>query len=301
VAFVPVDGTPSMPVWLFALALSVVTGALFSAAPAWAMLRTPPLEALSGAGRSVHVRSFVPRGSLLMVQVALSLVLLSSAGLLATSLANLERQRLGFTPADRLVVRIDPPAIAGNIDRLSALFARLDDNLRRVPGVERVAYAMYSPMEGNNWSSGISIAGRRSDPNRPDSASWNRVSAGYFETVGTRVLRGRAIGDRDTPGGRHVAVVNEVSGSSTTRSSGRRWALAMRPVPFRDRQVVEDVVTPVPPQRAALVFPCSDGGARDPTAAIQARSTLPKALSCRRPAEGLEVSIHRPLPAWIPI
>lgn len=209
VAFVPIASTPSLAVWLFALALSVATGVLFSAVPAWVMSRTPPLEALGGAGRGGQARSFVPRGSLLVAQVALSLVLLSTAGLLATSLGNLEGQRLGFTPANRLVVRIDPPPLAGDSARLSTLFGRLHDSLRGIPGVERVAYAMYSPMEGNNWSSGISIAGRRSDPARPDGASWNRVSAGYFETVGTRVLRGRGIEERDTPGGKRVAVVNQ--------------------------------------------------------------------------------------------
>jgi predicted permease len=209
VAFVPVDAMPSAPVWLFAVALAVVTGALMTAAPAWVMSRTAPLEALSGTGRSGHARSFVPRGSLLVVQVALSVVLLSVAGLLGSSLRNLETQPLGFKPIDRFVVRMEPPAIAGEVERLAALFARFDESLRRVAGVQRVAFSMYSPMEGNNWSSGISIAGRRSDPERPDSASWNRVSAGYFETVGTRVLRGRSIDERDTPHGKRVAVVNE--------------------------------------------------------------------------------------------
>lgn len=209
VAFVPVDAAPSVSVWLFALALAVATGVLFTAAPAWVMSRTAPLEALSGVGRGAQSRSLVPRGSLLVVQVALSLVLLSVAGLLATSLGNLERQPLGFTPANRFVVRIDPPAIAGEIDRLANLFSRFDESLRRVPGIERVGYSMYSPMEGNNWSSAISIAGRTGDPDHPDAASWNRVSAGYFETVGTRILRGRSIDERDTPRATRVAVVNE--------------------------------------------------------------------------------------------
>jgi predicted permease len=207
-AFVPVDATPPFAVWLFALILAIGTGALFAAAPAWAMARTPPLDALAGTGRSASARSFVPRGALVVVQVTLSLVLLSTAGLLATSLENLEHQPLGFTPANRLVIRIDPPAIAGQIDRLSSLYARLDEHLRRVPGVERVAAAMYSPMEDNNWSFRVSVSGRRADES-PDFSSWNRVTAGYFATVGTRVLRGRAIDERDTPGARRVAVVNE--------------------------------------------------------------------------------------------
>jgi predicted permease len=209
-AFVPVEALPSAWVWAFALVLAVFTGALFTAAPAWAMSRSAPLDALSGVGRSGQSRSFVPRGSLVIVQVALSLVLLTSAGLLVTSLRNLEQQPLGFTPADRLVTFIEPPAtLAGDVPRLTDLYARFGERLRQVPGVERVAFSMYSPMEGNNWSSGISIGGRTPDPDNPTFASWNRVTPGYFETVGTRVIRGRGIDERDTPTARRVVVVNE--------------------------------------------------------------------------------------------
>jgi predicted permease len=207
--FVPVDAAPSGWVWAFALALAVFTGALFTAAPAWAMSRTPPLDALSGVGRGSQARSFVPRGSLVIVQVALSLVLLSSAGLLATSLSNLEQQPLGFTPANRLVVFISPTTSAGDVPGLTSLYSQFDERLRQVPGIERVAFSMYSPMEGNNWSSGISIGGRKPDPERPTFSSWNRVTPGYFETIGTRIIRGRGIEERDTPASKRVAVVND--------------------------------------------------------------------------------------------
>jgi predicted permease len=208
--FVPVNATPSAWVWVFALGLAVCTGALFTAAPAWAMSRTAPLDALAGVGRSGQARSFVPRGSLLIVQVALSLVLLSSAGLLATSLGNLEGQPLGFTPENRLVASIDPPSsLAGDVPRLAELYTRFGETLRQVPGVERVGFAMYSPMSGDNWSSGISIGGRTPDPDNPTFSSWNRVTPGYFEAVGTRVIRGRGIDERDTPTSKRVVVVNE--------------------------------------------------------------------------------------------
>ena len=209
VNFLPVDNTPSLPIWTFALGLAVVAGVLFSAGPAWLMARTPPLEALSSVGRSVTTRSFVPRGSLLIVQVALSLALLTTAGLLATSLRNLEEQPLGFVPTDRTVFHIDPPAIAGDIDRLSALFTRIEESVRRLPGVQRVSYSMYSPMEGNNWAGRISIAGQPDDPDQPKNSSWNRISPGFFETLGTKVLRGRTIDERDVPGARRVAVINQ--------------------------------------------------------------------------------------------
>lgn len=242
-------------------------------------------------GRSGQARSLVPRGSLLIIQVALSLVLLSTAGLLATSLGKLERQPLGFTPANRFVVRIDPPAIAGDIPRLVNLFSRVEENLRKAPGVERVCYAMYSPVEGNNWSSTVSIAGRTPDPGRPDSSSWNRVSAGFFETVGTRVLRGRPIDERDTPSSKRVAVVNE--------TFARRFLAERDPIggtvgigyidhaaDFEIVGVVEDVKytgATQPDVRPMLFLPSFQVAEyKDLTARnVQARSTLPRAVVIR--------------------
>jgi predicted permease len=208
--FVPVDTSPSVGAVLFAAALAIVTGLLFTGGPAWAMSRTPPLDALSGVGRSGHARSFVPRRSLVIAQVALSFSMIASAALFATSLNNLEQQPLGFTPDQRLVLRIDPPLPTSDEPQVRALlYTRLQQRLQRVPGVAAVSYSLYSPMEGDNWSSGISIAGRTSDPASPDSSSWNRVGPGFFETVGTRLMRGRAIDDRDVPGAQRVAVVSQ--------------------------------------------------------------------------------------------
>jgi predicted permease len=208
-SFVPVEAAPSAMVLLFALALAVVTGAAFTAAPAWAMAHTRPLAALHGVGRDGAPRSFVPARTLVVLQVALSLVLLASAGLLGTSLSRLQRQPLGFDPARRLVVHVDPPALAGEPAALANLYTRIRENLLRVPGIDAASYALYSPMEGNNWSSGISISGRPADPARPDGSSWNRIGPDYFETLGTRLVRGRSIDDRDTADAMHVAVVNE--------------------------------------------------------------------------------------------
>jgi predicted permease len=206
---VPVDATPTSTIWLFALALALVTGALFSAGPAWAMSRTPPLEALSGVGRGGQFRSFVPRRSLVVAQVALSFVLLCGAGMLGSSLGNLEGQELGFEPGDRTIVRIDPTALGGQRERLAGLYASMRDRLLRIPGVREASYALYSPMEGNNWSGTISIAGRPVDPSSPIFSSWNRVGPRFFETVGTRLLRGRVISESEVAGGARVAVVND--------------------------------------------------------------------------------------------
>jgi predicted permease len=207
-ATVPMDIAPSAPIVLFSLALAVVTAILFTAAPAWAMARTNPIEALRGLGRNGRDVAFMPRRSLVVVQVTLSLVLLAGAGVLSKSLSRLEHQPLGFDPENRLIVRIDPPQIASDPARLGAMYDAMQDRLGRVPGVQNVSYALYSPMEGNNWSSGIYIAGRTAAPDADNGSSWNRVGPRYFETMGTRLARGRLITAADTPTSPHVAVVN---------------------------------------------------------------------------------------------
>jgi predicted permease len=210
VQFIPVDTSPTVTVLAFAGALAVVTAVLFAGAPAWLMSRVAPLDALSATGRGTQARSFIPRRSLVITQVALSFAMVTAALLLASSLRNLEQQRLGFDPVDRWVVRIDPAvSLTSNRDQLIAYFERLQEGLRRIPGTLNASYAMYSPMEGNNWSAFISIGGRAGDPARPDSSSWNRVGPKYFETVGTRRLEGRLLDERDTADARRVAVVNE--------------------------------------------------------------------------------------------
>jgi predicted permease len=210
VRFMPADTTPSPEVLAFASGLAVVTALLFTGAPAWLMSRIAPLDALSATGRGAHGRSFLPRRSLVIAQVALSFAMVTSALLLASSLRNLERQRLGFDPTDRWVARIDPsPALASRPDELALYYERLQERLSRLPGVRSVSYALYSPMEGNNWGSAISIGGRASDPARPDGASWNRVGPLYFETVGTQLRIGRVIDRRDVSNAHRVAVVNE--------------------------------------------------------------------------------------------
>jgi hypothetical protein len=106
--YLPIDVHMSATVIGFAFGLALVTGVLFSAAPAWAMARTSPGSALAGAGRSVEQRSFLPRRSLVIAQVAMSLVLLAGAGLLTRSLQRLEQQPLGFSTDGRVVARVSP-------------------------------------------------------------------------------------------------------------------------------------------------------------------------------------------------
>src|SRR5262249_10679009 len=124
------------------------------------------------------------------------------------SLRRLEQQPLGFHTEGRVVARIAPSVAADDRQRLAVYYDRMVARLRQIPGVIDATYSRYSPMENNNWQSIISIMGRPAGP-RPESWPWNRIGPNYFETLGTRVLRGRTIDERDSATAARVAVVNE--------------------------------------------------------------------------------------------
>jgi hypothetical protein len=145
---------------VFAVGLSIVTGMLFSSAPAWAMARTNPADALGRVSRNTEQRSFLPRRWLVVTQVALSLVAMTAAGLLTKSLQRLERQPLGFATDSRIVARVLPSVRPDDLNLLSQYNDRMLARLRRIPGVLDATFSRYSPMEGNNWQSRISILGR---------------------------------------------------------------------------------------------------------------------------------------------
>jgi predicted permease len=205
--FVPISSAPSLPVLGFAFVLSLITGVVFGVAPAWVTSRSDPAEILRGAGRSTRDRFSLPRKFLVVLQVALSAILLIGAGLLTETLRNLENQRFGFEPEGRLMVRVDPSLAGYKPDGLFALYQRFAERLPQIPGVISSSYSLYSPMRGDNWDFGIQIEGHA--PDERIGASFDRVGPRYFETIGTHLLRGRVIGDEDTPTSRPVAVINE--------------------------------------------------------------------------------------------
>jgi putative ABC transport system permease protein len=210
--YVPIHATPSLPVLAFALGVSLLTGILFGVAPAWLTMRANPVEALRGANRSTGRTSGWGQKSLVIAQAALSLVLLCAAGLLTQSLSNMQHQHFGFDTANRYILHIDPQMAGYKQTELEAFYRRLHENLTGIPGVKQVSFSLYSPMQGDNWGEGVFIEGEPPPPpGTPDQgASWVRVSAGYFDTIGTRIVEGRANNEQDTPTTRTVALVNRL-------------------------------------------------------------------------------------------
>jgi macrolide transport system ATP-binding/permease protein len=202
----PVDPSPSPATLVFAFAVSIVTGILFGITPAILGSRTNAIDAMRGAGRSTSDRGDRLRRGLVSAQIAISLVLVSSSGLLARSLLKLQAQDFGFQRDARVVVDLAPSMQSIPRNQLTALYARMQDRLLRVPGISNAAFSLYSPMSGDNWSSVISVEGHGTGERL--TASWNRASTRYFETIGTPILRGRAFTPADTADTPPVAVAS---------------------------------------------------------------------------------------------
>jgi putative ABC transport system permease protein len=208
--YVPIQATPSLPVLAFALGASLMTGILFGIAPAWMTTRANPAEALRGANRSTGRSASWGQKFLVVTQAALSLILLCAAGLLIRSLDNMRRQDFGVDTTNRYILHINPQMAGYQPAQLEALYLRIRDSLTKAAGIDRVSFSLYSPMEGDSWGENVFIEGEPPLPTgtTDHGASWVRVSPGYFDTIGTRIVEGRALDEHDTRSARTVAVVN---------------------------------------------------------------------------------------------
>jgi putative ABC transport system permease protein len=218
-SWIPVQASPSLPVLLFALTVSIATGIIFGVAPAWITSRTEPIEAMRGANRATGTHRHWVYQTPMILQVAVSMVLLSVAAMLGQSVLNQENQNLGFTSTDRYLVSIDPQASGIPEARLVMLFQQIEARLRQIPGVRSVGAVQEAPPGG--WvSNDIVIEGQPEPGSRTDvSSGWTRVTPGFFPTYGIKFTAGRPITDEDGVSTRSVAVVNE---AFATKFFGRK-------------------------------------------------------------------------------
>ena len=202
----PVDAAPSPLVIGFAFVLSLFTGILFGLAPALMAARTHPAEALrSNTRTTAHGASFLQRG-LVVLQAALSLVLLVAAGLFVQSLTKAQNVNMKLDTTNRYIAHINPQAAGYKVTEVEALYQTIVDRFHAIPGVVKVGLSTYTPMEENNWSSGVKVQGE-ADINK--GASWVKGNAEYFDSVGTHVVMGRGFTTEDTLNSTPVAVVNQ--------------------------------------------------------------------------------------------
>ncbi len=207
------SAAPDLRVLLFTIATCIVTAALFGIAPAWRGSRTSVAGALNATARtagSAGGRSsrLLPKG-LIVVQVTLSLVLLTVAGLLLRTLSNLHAQDIGLDRSHVLLVSTNPKFAGYKPERLNALYDQILSRVDALPGVRSASMAGGPPLSQGTWGSPLDLDGRPTPDNVDISTGLNRVSAGYFETLGIPLLRGRTIQPEDRADGVKAAVVNK--------------------------------------------------------------------------------------------
>jgi len=202
----PVTASPSPLVIGFAFALSLATGVFFGLAPALMAARARPAGALRANSRTTaHGASFLQRG-LVVMQAALSLVLLVAAGLFAQSLTKAENVNMKLDTSNRYIVHINPQGAGYKTTEVEILYQTIVDRFRAIPGVLKVGVSTYTPMEANDWNSGVKVQG---DPRLNKTASWVKATPEYFDAVGTHLVMGRGFTPQDTMNAPPVAVVNQ--------------------------------------------------------------------------------------------
>jgi len=206
---IPLIETVRMDWRVFAVAalIATLTGAVFGIAPAWQAAQTRAAEALKAAARNTGGRAQVRwRAILTATEVALSLVLLVGAGLLLKSFVLLMGVDLGFQPERVLAMNINLPKLGyPTADARLRFFQQLEERVRPIPGVQSVAYANRLPLRGG-WGGSMNtdIA-----PDLDADVDFQAVSPGYFETLGTPLVRGRGLTAADRNGAPLVALVNQ--------------------------------------------------------------------------------------------
>ena len=203
----PIDARPSVAVLAFAFGLCLLTATLFGAAPAWIAAQTQPADALRTGSRGTTSGASLLQRVLVVAQAALSLILLVGAGLFSRSLNKLQSTDLKLDPTNRYIVHINPQAAGYSQLQLEALYRTIEQRFHALPGMVSVGLSTYTPMEDNNWGTGIQIQGQ--PDTKSDGASFVKITSEYFDSVGTKLLMGRLNGPQDTPASHTVAVVNE--------------------------------------------------------------------------------------------
>jgi predicted permease len=195
----------------FTAAVALLTGLMFGLAPALRSTKMPLSESLKGTARTVEDGSLSRTArSLVVVQIALSLVLVAGTGLLVRSLRNLLQFDPGFDREHVLAVWLNPQLTTYSPEQLPGIYRQIVERIESIPGVRGASLAMCGLVSGcRSVSSGFEVEGYRPAPDEEVGFLTNIVSPNYFATVGMPLVAGRSIQERDGRSAPRVAVVNE--------------------------------------------------------------------------------------------
>lgn len=192
----------------FTMSAALATGVAFGLAPALRATRINLTEEFQGGVRCLGAgsRSGLAR-SLIVLQVALTIVLLVGAGLFVRTLQNLQHVDVGFKTDQLLLFKIDASATGATYKESLATYERIRERIAGLPAVQMVSYASVPLLSQDAWNSSISVPGRIAARN--EDIRVNNVESTYLATMGIPLRRGRAFTKGDVVGTTKVAIVNQ--------------------------------------------------------------------------------------------
>jgi putative ABC transport system permease protein len=207
------DLSLNFPILLFSLAATSLAGLLFGCAPAWYASHVDPAEALKEGGRAgTGAGRQRLRRSLVILEFALTLTLLTGAGLAIHSFWNLMRVDLGVRTDHTLTFSLPvSDSRFNNAEAMVAYYRNILQGIAAVPGVSDVSAETGTPLEGTGFSMFFSVAGQpaSTDPSQRTGGGFEMVTPDYFRTFGIRVMKGRAFTEQDNASSVKVAMVNQ--------------------------------------------------------------------------------------------
>ena len=192
----------------FTFAVSLLTGVLFGLAPAWRATSADLTTALRQGRRSTSAVSRLSKG-LIVVQVALSLLILVGAGLFIRTLYNLQRVNLGFNQENLLLFKLQSQQGGYRDEGLLRFYERLFERLDNLPGVRAATFARTPLIANDNSANGILLPGETEMATRPHPTSRQTARENYFTTMEIPLLGGRDFTAQDDQRGPFVAIVNQ--------------------------------------------------------------------------------------------
>ena len=205
----PFTATPDLRILLFNCVLALFASVLFSLAPAMQLWRPDLAPSLKQQGMTARSSPLRFRRVSVAVQIGLSLLLLIGAGLFVRTLRNLKQTDAGFATDHLLTFRVDPNLAGYEPTRTLALYQRIFDALRALPGVRSVGATNDPELAGDNESGNITVAGYTEKQDEDMNVEQPNVSTDYFSTLQMPLLAGRAFTEQDSPASQKVTIVNE--------------------------------------------------------------------------------------------
>src|SRR5208283_5346873 len=210
---IPLDVHADLRVLAFTLGIAVLTAVFFGLAPALRAIRVDLIAALKpsmgrtghGSGRS---GKFQAGKALVIAQVAVSLLLLTGAGLLVRSLQNLIHQDVGFDRNHLLIVETDPVASGYAEKQMDSMMGQVSASLAELPGVAGVVTSYNGLFSGTDSGTTLGVGELQRTARDDRETAYDQVGPDYFRIIGARILQGRGIELQDSATSAKVAVIS---------------------------------------------------------------------------------------------